>query len=131
MAKRKLSELQIAAIELLAKPKRNGLTYKQVAEEVGVDESTLHRWRNEDYFNDAVNRKVVRSMSDRFPEVADSIADHVIKDGNAAMLRTMMQAMGLLTEKVEIDSKGSGVDMDAMKAEVAKYRERQRLADDE
>lgn len=130
MSKRKLNEKQLAAVELLAKPKRGGLTYLQVADEVGVNESTLHRWRAEEYFNNEVNRRVVRSLSDRFPEVAASIADHIILDGNAAMLRTMMQAMGLLTEKHEIETKGPDVDTDAMRAQVEAYRESQRKSEE-
>ena len=82
MSKRRLNEKQIAAIEYLALPKRGGLTYEQIAKEVGVNERTLNRWRNEDYFNEALNRRIVRSLSDRLPEVMASVPDHIINEGN-------------------------------------------------
>ncbi|PRT06958.1 hypothetical protein C6356_00605 [Bacillus wiedmannii] len=118
----KLNEKQLAAIEYLAVPKRGGLTFKQIAEAVGVDESTIHRWRNDDTFYNALNRRIVRNTSDRLPEVLDSIPDHIIKDGNAAMLRTLLQAHGLLTDKVEVDTKSNGIDTDSIKAEIERLR---------
>lgn len=119
----KLSELQIAAIEYLAQPKRGGLTYAEIAKEVGVNERTLLRWRDDDTFHAALNRKIVRNMSDRLPEVMASIPDHIINDGNAALYRTTLQALGLLTEKVEVNTKEAGADIDAMKAQIERMRE--------
>lgn len=123
MAK-KLSELQIAAIEFLALPKRGGLTYEQIAEKVGVTDRTLRDWRKEDAFNEELKRQVVRNTLDRLPEVMASVPDHIINDGNAAMLRTLLQAHGMLTDKVEMETKGSGgaADIDAMKAEIERMR---------
>lgn len=118
----RLNEKQIAAIEFLAVPNRGGLTFKQIAEKVGVDESTIHRWRNDDTFYNALNRRIIRNTSDRLPEVLASVPDHIIKDGNAAMLRTLLQAHGLLTDKVEVDTKASGSDTDAIKAEIERMR---------
>lgn len=62
MAKR-LSELQYAAIEFLALPKRGGLTYEQVAEKVGITDRTLRDWRKDDAFNDELKRQVVRNCN--------------------------------------------------------------------
>lgn len=117
----RLSEEQIAAIEFLAIPKRGGLTYAQIAEKVGVSERTLYQWRQDDVFYNELNRRIVRSLSDRLPEMMASIPDHVINDGNAALFRTAMQSLGLLTDKVEIDTKSSATDMDAMQAEIDRY----------
>jgi DNA-binding transcriptional regulator YiaG len=122
MAK-KLSELQIAAIEFLALPKRGGLTYEQVAEKVGITDRTLRDWRKDDAFNEELKRQVVRNTLDRLPEIMASTADHIINDGNAAMFRTLLQAHGMLTERVEVDNKTSGVaDVDTMKAEIERMR---------
>jgi len=41
----KLNERQIAAITILAQPKRGGMTYDQVAEAVGVAKSTIFEWK--------------------------------------------------------------------------------------
>jgi transcriptional regulator with XRE-family HTH domain len=122
MAK-KLSELQIAAIEFLSVPKRGGLTYEQVAEKVGITDRTLRDWRKDDAFNEELKRQVVRNTLDRLPEIMASTADHIINDGNAAMFRTLLQAHGMLTERVEVDNKTSGVaDVDTMKAEIERMR---------
>lgn len=122
MAK-KLNEKQIAAIEYLSQPKRAGMTYEQIAEAVGVSDVTLYKWRKDDTFNDELKREIVRKTIDRLPEVMASIPDHIINDGNAAMFRTLLQAHSLLTERVEVDNKASdGADLDAMKAEIEKYR---------
>lgn len=124
MAKR-LSELQIAAIEFLSLPKRGGLTYEQIAEKVGVSAVTLYKWRKDDTFNEELKRQIVRNTIDRLPEVMASVPDHIIKDGNAAMLRTLLQTHGMLTDKVEVETKGSDSgDIDAMKAEIERFRNR-------
>ncbi|MBS4193491.1 phBC6A51 family helix-turn-helix protein [Lederbergia citri] len=122
---KRLNEKQIAAITILAQPKRGGLTYEEVAEQVGVARSTLYEWKKSDLFNEALKREVVRNTLDRLPEVLESVPDHIIKDGNAAMLRTYLQMHDLLSDKLEIDNKASTEstsDLDAMKAEIARMR---------
>lgn len=126
----KLSAEQYEAIEYLAQPKRGGLTYAEIAEKVGITERGLYKWRQDETFNNELNRRIVRSLSDRLPEMMSSIPDHVIKDGNAALFRTAMQALGLLTEKVEVDTKSSATDMDAMQAEIDRYMAKQNRNDD-
>lgn len=116
----KLSDKQYAAIAYLSLPKRGGLTYEEVAAEVGVDVKTLREWRKKDAFNDELKREIVRVTLDRLPDIMASIPDHVINDGNAALFRTLLQAHGMLTDKVEVESKGTGaVDVDAIRARMA------------
>lgn len=123
MAKRRLNEKQMAAIAILAQPKRAGMTYDEIAKEVGVARSTLFEWKKQDVFIQALKEEIVRNTLDRLPEVLDSIPDHIIRDGNAALLRILMQAHGLLTEKVEVESKGTeSADLDAMRAEIERFR---------
>jgi transcriptional regulator with XRE-family HTH domain len=122
MAKR-LNEKQYAAIAILSQPKRAGLTYEQVAEEVGIARSTLQEWRKDDAFNDELKRQIMRDTIDRLPEVMASVPDHIINDGNAAMFRTLLQAQGLLTERVEVEAKGGATaDIDGMRAEIERIR---------
>lgn len=112
----KLSDKQYAAITYLSIPKRGGLTYEGVAEAVGVDVRTLHNWRKRDDFNDELKREIVRVTLDKLPDIMASIPGHIIEDGNAALFRTLLQAHGLLTEKHEVEAKGSvGVDVDAIR----------------
>lgn len=124
MAK-KLTEAQIAAIAILSQPNRGGLTYEEVAKEVGVSRQTLHEWRQKDEFHDALKREIVRSTTARLPEVFDSMVDNIIDTGNAAAFRTLVQLHGLLTDKVEVDTKGTGVDMDAIRAQIEALRKQQ------
>lgn len=126
MSKRRLNEKQIAAIALLALPKRGGMTYKQIAEEVGVTEQTLHNWRKLDYFNEELKKQVLRNTIDKLPDIFDSVPEHIIKDGNAAMFRTLLQSLGMLTEKVEVENKTSEADVDSIKAEIERLRKRER-----
>lgn len=116
----KLSELQYAAIAILSQPKRGGLTLDEVAEQVGVSRQALYNWRSDDRFNDELKRKIMRDTIDRLPEVMASVPDHIIDQGNAAMLRTLLQAQGLLTEKVEVEQRNtSEVDIEAIRARLA------------
>ena len=118
----KLNDKQYAAIAILSQPKRGGLTYDQVAEEVGVSRTTLAEWRKRDDFNDELKRQIMRDTIDRLPDVMASIPDHIINDGNAAMFRTLLQAQGLLTEKVEVSTQANGNDVDTIKAEIERLR---------
>lgn len=125
MSRRRLNEKQLAAIVILSQPQRGGLTYKQVAEEVGVTEKTIHEWRKLDHFNEEVKRQVVRNTVGRLPEIFDSVPKHIIEDGNAAMFRTLLQSLGMLTEKVEVNDGNKTTDIDDMKARIAEMRERE------
>lgn len=118
----KLNDKQYAAIAILSQPKRGGLTYDQVAEQVGVSRTTLAEWRKRDDFNDELKRQIMRDTIERLPEVMASIPDHIINDGNAAMFRTLLQAQGLLTEKVEVATQSAGNDIDAIKADIERMR---------
>ncbi|MGM7680967.1 phBC6A51 family helix-turn-helix protein [Cytobacillus sp. Hm23] len=122
---RNLTEAQIAGITILAMPKRNGMKYAEIAEEVGVTERTLQRWRKLDHFNEELKRQIMRNKLDRLPEVMESIPDHIIKDGNAAMFRTLLQAHSMLTEKVEVNSKAKeeGVSVSDMKAKIERFKQ--------
>src|SRR5690554_4793052 len=125
MSRRRLNEKQLAAIALLSVPKRGGLTYKQIAEEVGVAEKTLHEWRKLDHFNEEIKKQVLRNSVDRLPEIFDSVPDHITKEGNAAMFRTFLQSLGMLTEKVEVENKAVDSDVDSIKAEIERMRRRE------
>lgn len=122
-----LNEKQYAAIAILAQPNRGGLKYDEVAERVGVSRQTLYEWRKDDTFNDELKRQIMRNTLDRLPDVMASIPDHIINDGNAAMFRTLLQAHGMLTDKVEVETKsGQAADVDQMKAEIERMRQRRK-----
>jgi len=116
----KLSDKQYAAITYLSLPKRGGFTYEEIAEKVGVSSEALRQWRRKDEFNDELKREIVRTTLDSLPDIMASIPQHIIADGNAALFRTLLQAHGLLTDKVEVESKSTATaDIDAIKARLA------------
>lgn len=119
MTKRKLNDKQIAAITILATPGRAGLTYDEVADKVGVSRQTLLNWRNAEYFSKELARTIVRNTVDDLPEIFASIPGHIINDGNAAMFRTLLQAQGLLTERVEVETSDRRIDLGALKSQLS------------
>ena len=121
MGRRRLDERQLNAIVELAKPDRD--TYEEIAEKVGVSTVTLWKWRQDDLFNEELKRQVLRGSVAYLPDVFASIPKHIIEEGNAAMLRTYLQSLGMLTEKVEVDNKGDrDTDMDEMRAKIERMR---------
>jgi predicted transcriptional regulator len=123
---KQLTEQQYAAIEYLALPQRGGKTIKEIADEVGVSERTIQRWRTDEQFVKAVARRVMLTSQDRLPELMAKANDAFMADGNAALLRVILQAFGMLTDKVEVKQEGAGagkaVDMASIKAEIARMR---------
>lgn len=118
MAK-KLTEKQYAAIELLTQVPQT-LELQEIAERVGVSPSTLRRWRHDETFNNAVIAEVKRNAVKDLPRVMAAAPDIIIDDKNAAFFRTWLQAIGALTEKVEVEtSSKDGVDIEAIRARLA------------
>lgn len=127
MSSHRLNEKQIAAIEILSRPNRGGMTYEQIAKEVGVAKSTLFEWKKQEYFNEALKKEIVRKTQDRLPEVFDSIIDNIIETGNAAAFRTLLQAHGMLTDKVEVNQNSSdSTKIDNIKAEIERLKQRKK-----
>lgn len=95
-----------------------------MAEQIGVNESTFREWRNNnDAFSDELMKQVKRNAMSDLPRVMASIPDIIVDDKNAAMLRTWLQAIGALTDKVEVTTNGNTHgDVDAIKAEIARMR---------
>src|SRR5690625_2173847 len=115
---RKLNEKQLAAVEYLAAPNMSGMTNDEIAEAVGVNRATFYRWKQQDAFQKAVQKAVIRNVHDRLGDIYEAAIDAVIDEKNAAMFRTILQSAGMLTEKVEVESKQAGVDIDGMRAEI-------------
>lgn len=118
----RMNEKQIAAIAIMSQPNKGGMTYDEIAKEVGVARSTIFEWKKQDDFYNALKSEIVRNTGDRLPEVFSSMIDNIVETGNAAAFRTLVQMHGLLTEKVELNTKASGDNVDAMKAEIERMR---------
>lgn len=119
-----LTEQQLSAIEWLARPQRGGKTLREIADDVGVSERTIQRWRTDEDFVKAVARRVMLASQDRLPEIMAAAPDFFLKDGNAALFRALMQTYGLMTDKVEIDQRTGDrpTDMASVRADIARLR---------
>lgn len=124
MAKTLTAE-QTIAIEWLAKPRKGGKTYEEIAAICGVHPNTIGNWRKDPHFDAELKRTIVRENSAKLPELVESLTDIAIRDGNAAMAKLALQINGMLTDKIEVETKDSGsTDIEALKAKIESFQHR-------
>ncbi|QHZ58605.1 hypothetical protein M655_024865 [Brevibacillus sp. NSP2.1] len=124
MAKR-LTPEQYIAIGYLAQPQQGGKTHAEIAKECGVSERTIYNWKNDPAFERELIAQMRRNVRDMIPAVNKAMYDTAIKEGNAAAAKLLYQQVGLLTDKVEVETKASGEtpDLDELKRMVAEIDE--------
>jgi hypothetical protein len=116
MAKTLTTE-QYVAIRYLALPKSERPTVDEIARECGVHRSTIFEWKKHPLFEAELKRQMVRNSTDMLPDLIESLPKIAIRDGNAAMAKLALQINGLLTDKVEVETKGdAGTDTEALRA---------------
>lgn len=116
---------QYDAIELLALPKGMRPTYNEIAEKVGVHKNTIANWRKDEAFQAELKRAIIRGTQERLPEMMDALIDHGI-GGNAAAAKLILQANGMLTDNVVVETKESALtDQKAIEERIAKFKQRQ------
>lgn len=120
MSKRLTAE-QYIAIGYLAQPHQGGKTHAQIAEECGVSERTVFNWKNDALFERELLAQMKRNVRDLIPAVNKAMYDTAVKEGNAAAAKLLYQQVGLLTDKVEVETKASGEvpDLEELKRMVA------------
>jgi transposase-like protein len=127
-----LSTEQLIAIGYLALPKQQRPTIDKIAEECGVHRSTVFEWKKDARFEAELKREMVRNSQDKLPELIESLSAIAIRDGNAAMAKLALQINGLLTDKLEVETKVSeDTDVDAIKARIEAYKQRSKASDSE
>ena len=127
MAFKTLTPEMYIAIQWLATPKKGGKTYEQIAELCGVHPNTILNWRKDPLFERELKAQMVRNSQDKLPELIESLADIAIRDGNAAMAKLALQINGLLTDKVEVETKtADATDVEALKAKLEAFKQQQR-----
>lgn len=122
--KKRLNEKQHAAIALLTDIGTEKLTYEQISERIDVSPTTLRKWRteNDDFISEVIAQTRRNAVAD-LPRVMRAVPDIIINSENAAMLRTWLQAIGALTERIEVDTKSSSSDdLDDMRAQIERFR---------
>jgi transposase-like protein len=85
---------QLKAIELLA---RGDLNIGEVVEEVGINPSTMTRWRTKPEFMHAIMMRARQMMKEDLPEVYRSLSDRS-KMGNAQHIKIMLDHIEKLEE---------------------------------
>lgn len=115
-----LTQEQYDAIAWLAQPKKGGKTYDEIAQIVGVHRSTIFEWKKNPLFEAELKRQMVRNSQDKLPELIESLSEIAIRDGNAAMAKLALQINGLLTDKIEVETKDGGeTDIEALRQRLA------------
>jgi len=125
MAKQ-LNADQYVAIEWLSLPNKGGKTFEDIASICGVHPNTIANWRKDDTFDRELKRTIIRNNSVRLPELVESLTDIAINDRNAAMAKLALQVNGMLTDKIEVETKGNeGTDIEALRQRLESFRNRQ------
>ena len=100
-----LNQKQKLAIELLTSGK--GMSYKQIAEEVGIDVKQLWRWRNEPQFS-LFQEELQRVNDARWEATVDAAREAAVKlckEGKADFVKFVLQNVGYNpTQKQEIQA---------------------------
>lgn len=124
MSKRLTAE-QYIAIEWLSIPNKGGKTYEEIAKLCGVHFNTLANWRKDKTFDAELKRAIIRNNSEKLPQVVESMAEWAIREGNAAAAKLVLQINGMLTDKVEVETKQSGeTDVGALAARIEALKRR-------
>ena len=115
-----LNAEQYVAIRYLALPKSERPTIDKIAEECGVHRSTIFEWKKCPTFDAELKRQMVRNATDKLPDLIESLPRIAMRDGNAAMAKLALQLSGMLTDKIEVETKGDGsTDIEALKQRIA------------
>ncbi|KEK22481.1 phBC6A51 family helix-turn-helix protein [Bacillus gaemokensis] len=126
MALKRLNTEHLTAIKWLALPNRDGKTYEEIANECGVTRRTLQEWRKDPLFERELKKEMVRNSQDKLPELIASLSEIAIRDGNAAMAKLALQINGMLTDKVEVETKAKTgeINYEELDNEIASFEAR-------
>ncbi|MDR4936053.1 phBC6A51 family helix-turn-helix protein [Rossellomorea marisflavi] len=132
MTLKRLEAQHHLAIQYLAMPNHNGMTYQQIADECGVHVNSIGNWRKDPLFERELKREIVRNTQKRLPEMMQSMIDHAIKDGNAAAAKLIMTANDMLTDRVEVSQANEGgKDLADIKARLERYKRAESTTEEE
>jgi transposase-like protein len=115
---------QLKAIEYLALPKRGGKMLKEIAEEIGISERQLRRWRRDERFLAEVRRRSMQLMSESLPDVNQILMEQIMKTGSAKHLELFYRTQGLLkdTQHLEVSQVVDRRSNEAIQEEIEELR---------
>ncbi|WP_338461576.1 phBC6A51 family helix-turn-helix protein [Brevibacillus borstelensis] len=102
---RELTPEQKVAIGYLSQPKRGGKTMDEIAKECKVSRQTLYDWMRQPDFDAELRRQTARNVSKLVPDVLDAMYETSLVDKNAAAAKLILQVAGMLTDKLEVETK--------------------------
>jgi predicted transcriptional regulator len=103
-----LTTKQLEAIQWIAQIDMGGMTYTEIAAELGVTDRTLRNWRNEPLFEAELSKQQRRIVGDKMAKVhALAVGAFEADPSNAALYRELRKAAGE-TDKVEVDARVTG-----------------------
>ena len=104
MSAKRFTGKQLKAIEMLARPD-NELSLQEMADELGINQSSLWRWRRKEDFQKAVTELAYSCLKDELPNLFKSLADKAI-GGNVKAMELMLKYAGNYVEKIETKVSG-------------------------
>jgi len=117
------------AINYLALPRRGGKTMQEIAEECQVSRQTVYKWLDNPVFAAELKRRIIRNSRDKLPDLVESMTEHAIADGNAALAKLVLQMNDMLTDAINVGDKlDSAGDIDAIQQRIKDFQDQQ--ADD-
>lgn len=84
-------------------PLRKPSTQKELSKEIGVNETTLGRWRRMPEFKNDVFRVVADNMADETADVMYSLRNKIFKEGNAAEVKLFLEWVAKWVPTIKLD----------------------------
>lgn len=89
---------QEVCLQLMALPKRGGHTLAQIAEQAGVSEKTLRRWRSSETFQRQLQRMILMSVNEDLNDIMSVMVEKA-KSGNNKSAELVLKSLGVLQER--------------------------------
>ena len=106
--------------DLLSKGKRR--SYLQIANEVGVSDRTLRKWRQLPVMLEYKSAVTDTYLADNRTRVMQALINEC-EAGNASMMKLYMQTMGMLIDRAELEVKSKDIDEAAVAAQLARIKQ--------